>query len=191
MADAFTGGVEPGGLWSQNDVRILVCYLLSSVGAPLSRAALSQIVQEKGLANYFEVGDAVAALLAQGNLREEGDDLTVTESGREIAERLDASLPLSVRDKALEAALRLLAESRARRENRVTVTQGEDGCLVTCHISGGERDLMTVSLTVPDKRQAALVEGNFYRNPESVYRLLLSALTGDLGYARTLLEERT
>ena len=35
--DAFTGGVEPGGLRTKNQIRILICYLLSSVDAPLSR----------------------------------------------------------------------------------------------------------------------------------------------------------
>ena len=31
--DAFTGGIAPGGLRTKNDIRILLCYLLSSVGA--------------------------------------------------------------------------------------------------------------------------------------------------------------
>ena len=29
--DAFSAGVEPGGLWHKNDIRILLCYILSSV----------------------------------------------------------------------------------------------------------------------------------------------------------------
>ena len=38
--DAFSAGVEPGGLWHKNDIRILLCYILASVGAPLSRQDL-------------------------------------------------------------------------------------------------------------------------------------------------------
>ncbi len=34
--DAFTGGVAPGGLRSKSDIRILICYMLKSVNAPLS-----------------------------------------------------------------------------------------------------------------------------------------------------------
>ena len=49
--DAFTGGVDPGGLWVQNDIRILICYILDSVQAPLSQEDLSRIVQGRGLAN--------------------------------------------------------------------------------------------------------------------------------------------
>ncbi len=189
-SNAFTGGVEPGGLWNQNDIRILLCYILNSVNGPLSGESISQIVQEKALANYFEVGDALAALLRQGNLRQDEEGLyTVTPAGREIAQSLDATLPLSVRDKALEAALRLMADSKARRENRVELAETENGFHVTCHISGGALDLMEISLYAPDKSQAKLIEQNFYKNPEGVYKLLLSALTGDKEYARSYFEK--
>ena len=182
--DAFTGGVEPGGLWNKNDIRILLCYILTSVGAPLSRESISEIMQGKALANYFEVGDALDSLLRQGNVTVDEDGaFSVTDSGREIAASLDVSLPLSVRDKALEAALRLTAEQKARRENKVELLEAENGFQVRCHVSGGETELMTISIYVPDKAQAELVERNFYRDPEGVYRLLLAALTGDKTYA--------
>ena len=182
--DAFTGGVEPGGLWNKNDIRILLCYILTSVGAPLSRESIGEIMQGKALANYFEVGDALDSLLKQGNVTVDEDGaFSVTDSGREIAASLDVSLPLSVRDKALEAALRLAAEQKARRENKVEFLEAERGYQVRCHVSGGETELMTISIYVPDKAQAELVERNFYRDPEGVYRLLLAALTGDKAYA--------
>lgn len=182
--DAFTGGVEPGGLWNKNDIRILLCYILASVDAPLSRESIGEIVQGKALANYFEVGDALDSLVKQGNAAvDETGAFRVTDSGREIAANLDATLPLSVRDKALEAALRLAAEQKARRENQVELLPTEKGYQVRCHVSGGETELMTISLYVPDKAQAELVERNFYRDPEGVYRLLLAALTGDKAYA--------
>lgn len=182
--DAFTGGVEPGGLWNKNDIRILLCYVLASVGAPLSRESIGEIIQGKALANYFEVGDALDSLVKQGNAAvDEAGLFSVTDSGREIAANLDATLPLSVRDKALEAALRLTAEQKARRENQVELLKAENGYQVCCHVSGGETELMTISLYVPDKAQAELVERNFYRDPEGVYRLLLAALTGDKAYA--------
>lgn len=188
--DAFTEGVEPGGLWNKNDIRILLCYILASVDGPLSREDIAQIVQGKALANYFEVGDAFASLLKQNHVEQNEEGLyTVTATGRDIARNLDATLPLSVRDKALEAALRLMADVRARRENKVDVAETEQGFQVTCHISGGAMDLMSVSLYVPDRAQAELVEQNFYRDPEGVYKILLSALTGDKTFAASLFTE--
>ena len=125
--DAFSAGVEPGGLWHKNDIRILLCYILSSVPGPLARQDLTQIIQEKGLANYFEVEDALASLAAQGNVKQDGEGcFTVTPAGREIADSLDATLPLSVRDKALEAAF-TLPHFRRRHgfDDRIPVCAGQ------------------------------------------------------------------
>lgn len=188
--NAFTGGVEPGGLWNQNDIRILLCYILTSVNAPLSAESISQIIQSKALANYFETGDALAALLKQGCVIADDDGLySITDKGREIAQSLDATLPLSVRDKALEAAVRLMADAKVRQENRVDIEETENGFCVTCHISGGKLDLMTVSLYAPDRAQAETVKQCFYRNPEGIYKLLLSSLTGDNTFAKSFFEE--
>ena len=57
--DAFIGGIEPGGLRNKNEIRILLCYLVNSIGAPLSREDVLSIMQENGFANYFEVTDAL------------------------------------------------------------------------------------------------------------------------------------
>ncbi len=184
--DAFTGGVEPGGLWNQNDIRILICYVLHSVDAPLSREDIGQLLQQKALANYFEVGDALAALERLGHITLEDGLCRIEKTGREIAATLGDTLPLSVREKALEAALMLLTQARIQRENRVEIEEGEKGFQVSCHISGGDMDLMEVSLYVPDRPQAELVRRNFYKDPEGIYRLLLSFLTGDTGYAKEL-----
>lgn len=186
--DAFTGGIEPGGLRTKNDIRILICYLLSGVNAPLSGEDLSRIMQEKSLANYFEASDALSYLVSQGNVNRDGDLYTITDTGREIADSLDVTLPLSVRDKALEAALTLLAHARTERENRVELERLEKGFRVTCHISGGELDLMTISLFVPDEKQAQMVKTNFHRDPAAIYQLLLAALTGDQALAKSFFD---
>lgn len=193
--DAFAAGVEPGGLWKQTDIRILLCYLLSRVGAPLPRERICQSLQEMGLANYFEIADALAALTRQGNLQSGPDDsgeecCAVTPAGREIARDLETSLPPSVRDKALSLALRLMGETRARRENRVELLQEGERLRLRCVIGSGDAELMSITLPVADRRQAELVEEQFYRDPEGIYRLLLAALTGDKGYARAFLEGR-
>ncbi len=186
--DAFTGGVEPGGLWNQNDIRILICYVLNSVDAPLSREDIGELLQQKALANYFEAGGALGALEGLGHIAVEDGLCLIRDTGREIARTLGDTLPLSVREKALEAALVLLARARVERENRVEIEEGEKGFQVRCHISGGELDLMTVSLYVPDRPQAELVRRNFHKDPEGAYRLLLSFLTGDRAYAKEWFE---
>ena len=66
--DALTGGVEPGGLRNKSDIRLLICYLLSSIDAPLSKQDIVQIMQENGLANYFEVMDSLSEMVEKGTV---------------------------------------------------------------------------------------------------------------------------
>ena len=178
--DAFTGGVAPGGLRSKSDIRILICYLLKSVDAPLSGEDIIRVMQEKALANYFEVNDALSALVSLGNIRHEEDGTYVLEpQGKSVADNLDVLLPLSVRDKAIAAAMSMLASAKIERENAVTTTRTDNGYNVSCHISGGDMELMNLTVYVPDLYQARVVKKNFHRDPQRIYSLLLAALTCD------------
>lgn len=179
--DAFTAGVDPGGLRTKNEIRILICYLLNSVDAPLAKDDIIGILQDNALANYFEVADAIAEMSEKGILlpsKDHPETFILSKNGKMIAKQLDTALPPSVRDKAVGAAIRMLAEAKRERENHVEFTKGEHGYQVTCHISGGDMDLMNISLYVPDLYQANMVKRNFYRSPETVYRMLLALVTG-------------
>ncbi|MGN1478253.1 MAG: DUF4364 family protein, partial [Acutalibacteraceae bacterium] len=58
--DAFSQGVEPGGLRSKNEIKILICYLICKMDSGLTKQQLSDIIVSKGLANYFEVNEALS-----------------------------------------------------------------------------------------------------------------------------------
>ena len=134
--DAFTGGVAPGGLRSKSDIRILICYMLKSVNAPLSGDDIIKVLQEKSLANYFEASDALSALVSLGNVtREEDNTYVLTKRGKSVADDLEQLIPSSVRDKAVAAATALLASAKMERENVATIVRTENGYNVTCHIS--------------------------------------------------------
>ena len=181
--DAFSVG-RPGGLLSRSDIKLLICYLLSSIPEPLERQHLAGILQDNSLANYFEVIDISEELISQGHLtaRKGPDDsvlLSVTDSGRETAEELELSLPLTVREKAVKAAVRLLSRLRLERENRVEIEDAPDGCYVTCHVSDGKQELMSLRLRVADRLQAETVKEQFLENPARVYQGVLALQTGD------------
>ena len=68
--DAFDEGIEPGGLRSRNEIKVLICYLLKSIEQPISKQLINEILQENGLANYFEINQAVSDLVKAGSLEE-------------------------------------------------------------------------------------------------------------------------
>ena len=82
------------------------------------------------------------------------------------------------------------ALAEAQRENQVELQKIKQGYQVTCHISGGDMDLMAVTLYVPDRAQAEMVKRSFYKDPAGVYKLVLASLTKDTSLAREYFIER-
>ncbi|MFI3325725.1 MAG: DUF4364 family protein [Clostridia bacterium] len=175
--EGFTAGVDLGGLVSQNEIKILICYMLNSVKAPLSGNFIIDIFQRKALANYFETTDAISSLKRQGHIINcEGDVFVLSETGKEISVNLERSLPTSVKEKALETAIALLGQAKLEKENNVEIIKIENGYNVICHISGGGFDLMSFTVYVPDLSQAKIVKKNFHKNPEHIYKLMLTTI---------------
>ena len=190
--DAFNEGVEVGGLRSKNDIRILLCYLLCGVNAPLSRDDIIYVMYENGFANYFEVIDALSGLTQAGSIEKTGDKPeTYCANARtaEISKRLNATLPGTIRERAVACALNLLSAAKIERENKTEIKKVENGYCIECHVSGGESDLMSFSLYVPDFAQAKLVQRKFLLNPAAFYRMILALSTGDLELAENILNK--
>ena len=159
--------------------------------APLSKSDIISIMQENALENYLEVTDALSELIENGNvLMEEGTELcSASDSARLVAQQLDTALPPSVRDRAVGAAVNLLARAKRERENKVELSKTDLGYNVTCHISGGDMELMSFQIYVPDLKQARMVKRNFHREPENVYRVMLALVTGNHDLVADILKD--
>ena len=100
--------VEPGGLRTSGEIKILICYLLGAVKTPLLRRWIDQVFLEHSLANYFDVADALGDLVANGSIEsvpQDGEEAyALTESGRSSAALLETTLPFTVREKAVKSA---------------------------------------------------------------------------------------
>ncbi len=66
--DAFDQGIELGGLRNRDDIRLLICYLLKAIDKPIEKAQLNDAVLENGLANYFEINQAIGELLSNASI---------------------------------------------------------------------------------------------------------------------------
>jgi len=185
MENGFDGGIEFGGLRSGYEVSILVCYLLMSVGEPLSAQEISEALLAEGLVNYFELTNSLAELrkLEQvfvGRDRDGLEQYILTPKGKDNAKLLDRELPKSVREKAVQAILRTLARKKRLKENRTEIHQVEDGFQVTLHVLDIGSDLMKLELFVPDLEVAKQVRTNFLNDPGLLYKGVLALLTGDM-----------
>ena len=180
--DAFDAGIELGGLRSRDDIRLLICYLLKSIDAPMTRQMLNDSMQEDGLANFFEVGQAIEELLKTGNITadilEDEEVISVTERGREAAELLQTSLPRTVREKAVNSAIRLTTRAKVERDNKIEVKKEDDGgYTITFTLFDRGTELMKLSIYVVDSLQLETVKQNFINDPVKVYSSIITSLT--------------
>lgn len=177
--DTFLAGVDPGGLRSKQEIKILICYILSNASQALKKADVISLIQENGIANYFELSEAISELLSSKNVECGNDEeiLMLTRSGKMISEQLQDLLPRSIKDKSLKAVDKLIRRRKIEKENEVSIVKNDYGYNVIFKVSGGEFDLMSMTLHVPDMKQAKLFKEGFYSDPSYIYRGILAMLT--------------
>ena len=178
--DAFDAGVEIGGLRTKDDIKLLICYLVKSVDS-LTKTILNETMQESGLANYFEVNGALSELVKYGNITidyiDDEEVLYITENGKQAAETLETNLPKTVREKAINSAIRLMTLARRQQENKIDVEKTEKGYNVTFTLADGDDELMKLTVFAADSMQVELLKQNFLNDPVKLYSNILSVLT--------------
>ena len=190
--DTFDEGISLGGMRSKTEIRTLICYLFDKVNCPMKKETVINALQQKGLANYFESSSCFDDLVKNNNLEITDDEnklYFVTQSGKMISRQLEDTLALTVKEKACECTLSLLEKERIEKENVVTINKTKNGYTVDCSISGGNMDLLTFSLYVPDINQARIVRKNFHKNPLMFYNVIVSMLTRNKGAVKEALSD--
>ncbi len=190
--NTFDEGIVQGGIRTKTEIRTLICYLISAVNKPMTKGTVLDVIQKKGLANYFETSACFDDLVRRGNLElvdKENNLYFTTVNGKTISDQLEFNLPLTVRERAYNCAMELLEQERKEKENIVSITNTENGYNVNCRISGGDFDLMSFDFYAPDKNMARLIKKNFQKNPEAFYGTMIALVTRDKTYVKDALEQ--
>ncbi len=193
MHDVFRGGVEPGGLTADFEIKMLICYLLSVLDKPIPVSILLETFVKEGIGNYFEAASAASGLVKTGHLTIEkiGGErcYAVTELGQNTATALAGDLPLVVRDKALKAARHELQIQESRAKNQVSIKKVPDGYLLTMTITDIGSDLLSTTILVPDKKTCKKISERFVEDPLLFYKGIVAVITGNFEAVGPLTEE--
>lgn len=192
--DTFDEGIVPGGIRSKNEIRTLICYIINSVGVPMSKGIVIETIQKQGLANYFETSSCFDDLIAHKNIIPSGNEdnetlYFVSENGKMIASQLESTLSYTVKEKAYTCAVSLLEQRKIEKENAVIISKENNGYKVKCSISGGNVELFSFEIFAPDKNQAKLMKANFHKNPELFYKTAIALLTKNKDFVGEALED--
>jgi len=177
--DDFFRDLDSWGILSQNDIRLLLCYLLKSIGGPVHRDVIVSAAAQQGIANYYELRNTLESLISLENITAEEDVLSLTEKGLAALETLEVTLSPALRERTVSMALSLLRRNRIQEENKVSIEQTGRGYLVHCSIEDQGGPLFSLSLFVADRMQADLVKERFLSRPEELYTTNLELLAGN------------
>ena len=181
MYDAFTAGVEAGGLINSSEIKSLICFLLLKIDSPVSRELCREVLQEQGIANYFDVSEAIADLIKSGNISTEFSDddevMYLTQIGKGAAELLVKDVPKTVREKAFSSLFDAVVRLRRERETNIEITPSGSGYNVSFTVSDKNDVLMSLSVYAADFNQANEFKSNFLNDPVKVYSGIISSLT--------------
>ncbi len=182
--DAFPVDETSGGLRSTEKIRIIICYILINSQADLSRDDVLSSLYDNGIANYFEISQAIDNLIDVGAVHFEDNILICDEKGVKIAKELENELSVYIKNKAVRAAKLTALYEKRKKENEVNITKLSnknyrlDITLNSGLNNDGEKDkLMELSLYVTDSLQAESLKNSFLNNPVKVYEKVIEALT--------------
>ncbi len=174
--DAFSQGVELGGLRSKTQIKLLINYVVANIKEPISSSIIIEALQLHGLANYFEVTQAIDDLIENGNLSEANGMLYITPKGLLSIDELSEELPNSVKETALADVMKLMLLEKRENENTVDIKKGENGYFVTFRVMHKDIPLMELTVYAADFEQAEQLKGNFLNDPAHVYSTVAASL---------------
>lgn len=178
--DAFFEGVEPGGLRSRSEIKLLICYIICRIDGGITKNQLTDILCRKSLANYFEISQALSDVIKTGNIRSEFADgeemLYPTDLGRTNTSQLENELPYTVKETALNATYEMLTRLKRERENEIEIVPHGSGYDVTLSVMDNNDKLLSITLFVADEEQAQTVKENFLQDPIKFYSTIVALL---------------
>ena len=176
-----------GQLKEKNDIKIFILYLLRNVGYPLDFGNINDIVLQDGVVGYFDFAECFAELIDAGNVQEikerEKVCYQITEQGKMVADNLESEILQFIRERSLKSAVRFLDFQRKGWVADCECKQNENGKYdFVCFVLEHKKEILRINVTVDSKNMADKMMHNFRQRPETVFKGLLTVLTGEINY---------
>ncbi len=178
--NASGAGVARGGLFSTSEIKILICYILSAIDEPVPVDMLANVLHYEGLANAFEVSDAVVSLSLSGQIvaTDSCEQIyCITDSGRNTAATLKSSLSSVVKERAYLAVMKMFAKFKNAKDNTFEITHENGATYLSCSAIDNGKAFLTVKLLITDEDQAGFIREKFLENPSAIYSKIIEMLT--------------
>ena len=167
--------------------KLLLLYLINRMEFPMSRAQITDFVQEADFMDYYTLQQTLAILVESGHLdaTEENalDNSTtryvVTGDGQTTLDYFEKHIPWSRR----QTIDRYITENRGKikKDYEYTATYfpnvENDEFRVKCGVYEDKRALLELFVSVDTRQQAKLIQSNWRANASVLYQRIIEALT--------------
>lgn len=191
----FMQNVKLGGPTTIFDIKVMLCYLLNSLGKPISAEDLLNVMMSEQLVNYFEYESAMAELVNGGQVEkfvsDSGEEFyRISENGAALVVDLETSIAMSLKSRVVAAAIKVLTFKQNKDENNVQILSAEGGGYnLSIEVPGEPQPLCKLQLYFPERLQVEMAKDRFLENPSLVYAAILASLSGDLTTLMTALRD--
>ncbi len=174
-------------LQKPDDIKIFILYLMYNIGMPLEYELINDVVVQDGIVAGIDFAVEFANLLENGNIREIKKDnalkYELSERGIQIVESLQTDLASSIRTKGLNSAMRLLNFRERGSDVKTRYEYREDGRYnLYCEIVDKGEAIFEIKVIAEDEARLELMQYNFDSKPETIYKGVLTFLTGKSDY---------
>ena len=150
-----------------DDICVLICYLIYSLGCPLSKSQLVEITSLEDAVNFFDLSAALEKVRGHLCIETDTDGETVysnTPNGIKAARDLGASLPLSIREKMFSEAVRVYTRDAMKKKGSFLsvryIKNADNTCTVgvTVMDESTARQKYYVEVTAKDEQEADAIK---------------------------------
>lgn len=160
------------------DVKVLILFVMARVGYPVTTQQIYELCYQDDCLSYFDVCTAIPQMVASGHLKELPDNqYEITEKGRADGALTEDSVAYTVRCKAENAVARFNRQVRRSSFVRTQVIPRDGGDFdVVMALDDEQGNLMTLTLSAPNQRQAVRLGKFFEKKAELIYNMTMAEL---------------
>ncbi|MBQ8174834.1 MAG: DUF4364 family protein [Clostridia bacterium] len=175
------------GMNDKTDIKVFILFLLDNIDYPLDYDTIHDIVTESGYVGDFDFAECFSKLRELGHILEDQENgvtyYLISPTGKIVSAELQSKLMLSIREKSLKIAMRFLSFRKRNATPSSSIEKREDGKYTFhCEIADPVGKLLSVDICMASRLQAEEMKKKFDKDPEDVYRRLLSVMTWDADY---------
>ena len=164
-----------------DEIRVLVCHLIYSLGCPLTKNQLIEITSLEEAVNYFNLIEALDGIGDRLCIVEEADGETIysnTKLGVKAARELGDTLPASVKEKMFDEAVKVYTRDAMKKKGAMLAVRYVNNANGSCTVGITVKDEDTgrqkyyLSIAVENAERAELIKNRVSKEPKAFSKYL-------------------